>query len=150
MKRKRTRKLGALSLAETQKLLGSGKPTSIGKLPADPLGMRMTASILRERLVSRGGRPSDPAWTIVRKVPMRPDTWAELDRCAKELQEQNVRVSAGQIAAVVLERGLRTESKDGDTPQFAGNTNYAASQDATARAHRAHDALTHGGLFQCV
>jgi hypothetical protein len=149
MKRKKSRKLGSLSLAETQNLLGSGKPISIGKLPTDPLGMRMTASILRERLVSRGGRPSDPTWTIVRKVPMRPDTWAELDRCAKELQQENVRVSAGQIAAVALERGLQTASKDADGRKSLVNSNYAASQDAKARAHLAHLALTRGALYQC-
>lgn len=146
---KKKRKLGSLSLHDTQSLLGAGHPISVGKLATDALGMRMTAVILRERLVSRGGRPTDPAWTLVRKVPMRPDTWAKLDRCAKELQEQNVRVSAGQIAAIALEKGLEAESKDEDAGEMAVNSNFTASQDAKARAHRARLALAHGGLFQC-
>jgi len=103
---KRSRKNRALSTADTQRLLGSETPIPAGKLPIDPIGMGMIASILRKRLVSRGGRPSDPAWTISRKVPMRSETWEELDRLARKLQEQNIRVSAGQVAAIALERGL--------------------------------------------
>jgi len=49
-------KLGSLSVAETQNLLGSDRPISIGKVPTDPIGMRATASIVRERL-----RASSPA-----------------------------------------------------------------------------------------
>src|SRR5439155_23543519 len=70
------------------------------------IGMGIIASIVRKRLVSRGGRPSDPAWTISRKVPMRSETWEQLDRLARKLQKQNIRVSAGQVAAIALERGL--------------------------------------------
>lgn len=96
----------ALSMAETQRLLRSKPPVSVGKLSLDPLGVSVMAAIVRERLVSRGGRPSDPAWVISKKVPMRVDTWDRLDRCARTLQQMNIRVSAGQIAAIALERGL--------------------------------------------
>jgi hypothetical protein len=146
---KKTRELGSLSMDDTQELLGAEDPTSLGKLPANPLEMRMIPSIVRERLVSRGGRPSDPAWTIVRKVPMRPETWAELDRCAHEFQEQNVRVSAGQVAAIALERGLQFVSKRENLRQSAGTFNYAVAQDARANGQRAFFALSHGRLFQC-
>jgi hypothetical protein len=147
---KKTRALGSLSINDTQKLLGAEHPTSIGKLPANPIEMRMVPSIVRERLVSRGGRPSDPAWTIVRKVPMRPETWAELDRCAHELQGQNVRVSAGQIAAIALERGIQFVSKRENLRQSGRSFNYLVAQDARALAQRASIALSHGSLFQCV
>src|SRR5438445_1192446 len=103
---KRSRKSSALSTADTQRLLGSETPIPVGKLPIDPIGMGIIASIVRKRLVSRGGRPSDPAWTISRKVPMRSETWEQLDRLARKLQKQNIRVSAGQVAAIALERGL--------------------------------------------
>jgi hypothetical protein len=147
---KKTRELGSLSINDTRKLLGAENPTSIGKLPANPLEMRMVPSIVRERLVSRGGRPSDPAWTVVRKVPMRPETWAELDRCARELQEQNVRVSAGQIAAIALERGLQLVSKRENLRQRGPHSIYPVAQDARALAQRASLALSRGRLFQCV
>jgi hypothetical protein len=147
---KKTRELGSLSIDETQKLLGAERPTSIGKLPANPLEMRMAPSIVRERLVSRGGRPSDPAWTVVRKVPMRPETWAELDRCAHEFKAQNVRVSAGQVAAIALERGLQFVSKRENVGDGRRNSNYSVAPDVRANAQRVLLALSHGSLFQCA
>ena len=147
---KKPRELGSLSTIDTQKLLGAEDPTSIGKLPASPIEMRMAPSIVRERLVSRGGRPSDPAWTVVRKVPMRPETWAELDRCAHELQEQNVRVSAGQVAAIALERGIQFVSKRENLRQSGPNSNYSFPQNVQADAQRTYLALSRGGLFQCA
>jgi hypothetical protein len=147
---KKPRELGSLSIIDTQKLLGAEDPTSIGKLPANPLEMRMVPSIVRERLVSRGGRPSDPAWTVVRKVPMRPETWAELDRCAHELQEQNVRVSAGQVAAIALERGIQFASNRENLRQSAPNSNYSFPQNVQADAQRTFLALSRGRLFQCA
>jgi hypothetical protein len=147
---KKPRELGSLSIIDTQKLLGAEEPTSIGKLPASPLEMRMVPSIVRERLVSRGGRPSDPAWTVVRKVPMRPETWAELDRCAHELQEQNVRVSAGQVAAIALERGIQFISKREDLRQSGPNSNYSFPQNVRVDAQRTFLALSRGSFFQCA
>lgn len=147
---KKARKLGSLSVAETRRLLGSDEPISIGKLPIDPLGMRLIASMVRERLVSRGGRPSDPAWTIVRKVPMRPETWKELDRCAQELQGQNVRVSAGQVAAIALEKGLQSTLKLENAEQPRANYNYSFSQEVQLNSRRALLAQKHGMFNPCV
>jgi hypothetical protein len=147
---KKTRELGSLSIDDTQKVLGAEDPTSIGKLPTNLLEMRMAPSIVRERLVSRGGRPSDPAWTVVRKVPMRPETWAELDRWAQELQAQNVRVSAGQVAAIALERGLQIVSKRDNFREGGRNSNYSIAPDVRANAQRVFLVLSHGSLFQCA
>lgn len=144
---KKPHNLGSLSVADTQKLLGAARPTLIGNLPANPLGMTMSASIVRERLVSRGGRPSDPAWTVVRKVPMRPETWAALDRCAQELQQQNVRVSAGQVAAIALERGLLTDIEKASLGQRAVNDNHSVSPAALVYARRAFRAVSQVGLY---
>ena len=154
---KKVRKNWALSATETQRLLGSEPPISVGKLPIDPLGMSVIGSIVRERLVSRGGRPSDPAWTIVRKVPMRPETWSALDHFAQQLQEKNIRVSAGQIAAIALERGLsktlHTEPPS-QVPGFVASESavyeYGLSQDVQLYSRRVHLALLQHGLFQCV
>jgi hypothetical protein len=148
---KRTRKLGSLTTDDTQELLGAASPTSIRKLPTNPLGLRMAASRVQERLVSRGGRPSDPAWTIVRKVPMRPETWAELNRYAQALQEQNVRVSAGQVAAIALERGLEIVTNRVNFGQRRMNDSHSFSPDARVSARIAICALSQGGgLFKCA
>jgi len=142
---RKRQKLGSLSVAETQRLLGSKPPVSIGKLPTHGLGMRFAPLIVRERLVSRGGRPSDPAWTIVKKVPMRPETWKEFNRCAQELQSQRIRVSAGQIAAITLERGLQitmTESKVTEQEVRQSEAPYATSDAAMIETVRAYQAFS--------
>ncbi len=152
---RKVRKSRALSATETQRLLGSEPPISVGKLPIDPLGMSVIGSIVKERLVSRGGRPSDPAWTIVRKVPMRPETWSELGHFAQELQEKNIRVSAGQVAAIALERGLSKILHTAPPTQMPGaivsesvDYEYSLSQDAQLDSDRVVLALTRHKLFQ--
>lgn len=42
--------LEALSVADTQSLLGADRPISIGKVPTDPIGMRALAAIVRHRV----------------------------------------------------------------------------------------------------
>lgn len=153
---KRNRKSRALSTADTQRLLGSETPISVGKLPIDPVGMKAIASIVRERLISRGGRPSDPAWTISRKVPMRSETWEELDRIAQKLQKQNIRVSAGQVAAIALERGLPKGVDSGESIQlFVSSTHeeatttieYNFSPEVSLRARQTSHAMAKFALF---
>jgi len=144
--KKRKRTLGSLSVAETQSLLGSDRPISIGKVPTDPIGMRTIAAVVSERLVSRGGRPSDPAWTIVKKVPMRPDTWKAFSRRARELQQQKIRVSAGQLAAITLERGLEIALCHDEVEQPT-RTRHAVSPDALHKARLVHSAIDHCGFF---
>ncbi len=154
---KKVRKSQALSATETQRLLGSEPPISVGKLPIDPLSMSVIGSIIRERLVSRGGRPSDPAWTIVKKVPMRPETWNELDHFAKQLQEKNIRVSAGQVAAIALERGLSKTLHTEPPSQMRGAIvsesavyEYNVPQNVQLDSRRALLAITQYGFFQCA
>lgn len=144
--KKRTRTLGSLSVAETQSLLGSDRPISIGKVPTDPIGVKTIAAIVRERLVSRGGRPSDPAWTIVKKVPMRPNTWKEFSRYARELRRQKIRVSAGQLAAISLERGLEIALFH-DEVDHPTSTRRSVSPDTLQKAREASSAIAHCGFF---
>ena len=62
---------------------------------------------LRGRFVSRGGRPSDPAPTVRRLVPIKKDVWRALQRHARLLSRIDSRVSPGQLAALLLEDTLR-------------------------------------------
>ncbi len=145
---KKSKRLGALTVAETQRLLGADKSISVGTIPRTPLGMRMFASLVQDRLVSRGGRPTDPAWTIVRKVPMRPETWKTLNRRAKQLQDQNIRVSAGQVAALTLERGLEASIEENKVQQE--EPSYEVSEGAMIDAIRTSKATkSHGWYHQC-
>jgi hypothetical protein len=74
------------------------------KMPAGILALRRE---LRGRFVSSGGRPSDPAPTIRRLVTVRKCVWKVLQRHAALLSRLGRPVSAGQLAAVLLEKGVR-------------------------------------------
>jgi hypothetical protein len=144
---KTQRKTKPLSKAEIKRLVGAKVSVSVGKLPSDPVGMKAIAPIVRGRLVSRGGRPSDPKWTIVRKVPMKPETWNKLDQFAQELQQEEIKISAGQVAAIALEQGLSITS--GVSVQFAAvstsapKTQYQLSTEVRMKARRSHLAVVH-------
>ena len=150
---KKTRKRKALSLAETQRLLRSESPIPVGHLPVDPVGMKAIARIVRERLVSHGGRPSDPEWTITRKVPMRPGTWKELERLADSLRGQNVRVSPGQVAAMALERGLPTGEQSalifGTVEHGKRRIVYSFSAAVRTQGKQVSQAIAKHGLWSC-
>lgn len=62
---------------------------------------------LRSRLApgqgERPGRPSDPSWTVQRKLSMTPQTLAALERLAVELTTPERCVSPMQVAAMLVE-----------------------------------------------
>jgi hypothetical protein len=58
------------------------------------------------RLKSSGGRPTDPSWEIQRLVRFREESCKRLEALASLLSAEGQRVSAGQLAAILLERGL--------------------------------------------
>jgi hypothetical protein len=71
-----------------------------------PSGILELQHDLRDRLVSAGGRPSDPAPTIRRLVTIRKQVWKELQRHAALLSKLGQPVSPGQLAAMLLEKSL--------------------------------------------
>lgn len=62
---------------------------------------------LRSRLApgrgERPGRPSDPSWTLQRKLSMNAETLAILERVAESLSTDERRVSPMQVAALLIE-----------------------------------------------
>ena len=62
---------------------------------------------LRSRLApsqgERPGRPSDPTWTVQRKLSMNEDTLTTLERVAESLSTDERRVSPMQVAALLVE-----------------------------------------------
>ena len=62
---------------------------------------------LRRRLEpgrgERPGRPSDPTWTVQRKLSMKEETLAMLERAADAMSNDKRRVSPMQIAALLIE-----------------------------------------------
>jgi hypothetical protein len=66
---------------------------------------------LRSRLApgqgERPGRPSDPSWTIQRKLPMSEGTLELLEQLAGALSTERRRVSPMQVAALLVEESAR-------------------------------------------
>ena len=62
---------------------------------------------LRSRLApgqgERPGRPSDPTWTVQRKLSMNAETLTTLERIAETLSTHERRVSPMQVAALLVE-----------------------------------------------
>ena len=73
-----------------------------------PSGILALQHELRGRLVSEGGRPSDPSPTIRRLVPLKRTVWKELQQHASLLSRLGQPVSPGQLAAMLLEQSLGT------------------------------------------
>lgn len=91
---------------EIAKLLGADEYEYIGDISMDPISLLGFAHAIGQRMQSQGGRPTDRSWEISRKIPMKKETWAKLEELSDALGEQKVRVAAGQLAAIALERGL--------------------------------------------
>jgi hypothetical protein len=64
----------------------------------------------RRQLTSSGGRPTNPAWTMKRQVPLAPKTWAALKELASSWSYADRRLGPGQVAAFLLEEAVATVS----------------------------------------
>ena len=71
------------------------------------VGVTRLGRRLRARLApgqgERPGRPSDPTWTVQRKLSMSPKTLAALATLAETMSTPERRVSPMQVAALLVE-----------------------------------------------
>jgi hypothetical protein len=95
------------------KLANAVGATVVGKIPhtgGGAFGAARMAALLQARLKPqvgvRPGRPSDPAWTLSRKVPMSAETLQQLQDLATQLSSEKRKVSPMQVAAQLLEQTL--------------------------------------------
>jgi hypothetical protein len=67
--------------------------------------MQLLADIeARFRVPSGGGRPTDPAWTERRLLPLAPSTLKKLEKVSAKVREHGVNVEPMQLAALLIER----------------------------------------------
>lgn len=71
-----------------------------------PLDWLALGEEVRTRLRSSGGRPTDPDWDMSRCIRFDKQHWAQLERLAEALGRDGAKVSAGQLAAILLERAI--------------------------------------------
>ena len=86
--------------------LGASKIFDVTQGIDGPFGAAALLEEVQQRLVSRGGRPSDPKATIRRLVPLKRQVWKTLQSQAKRLSRRGRPISPGQLAAVLLEKGI--------------------------------------------
>ena len=103
---RRRRRISAAQSDDLQNALGASRSFPIVSKPHGPFGVMALLDELKGRLVSRGGRPADPAPAVRRLVPLRKRVWKELQAQANLLSNQGRHVSPGQLAAMLLERSL--------------------------------------------
>ena len=86
--------------------LGASRTFGITNKPQGPFGVAALLDEIQNRLVSRGGRPSDPGATIRRLVPIRKQVWRSLKAQAAFLSSHGKRVSPAQLAAMLVEKSI--------------------------------------------
>lgn len=84
--------------------LGASRSFVVSNEPHGPFGVAALLDEIQTRLVSRGGRPSDPGPTVRRLVPVKKQVWGNLKAQASFLSRHGKRVSPAQLAAMLLEK----------------------------------------------
>jgi hypothetical protein len=80
-----------------------------------PLSWLNLVHDLKDRLVSSGGRPSDPHWDTKRLIPFRRQVWSFLSNEAKELSRTGRKVGPAQLAAIIIEDSLNRSKQFNDS-----------------------------------
>ncbi|MGQ0631486.1 MAG: hypothetical protein ACT4P1_10615 [Sporichthyaceae bacterium] len=92
--------------------LGASRVVKVGHhsvlSPPELLGL---AEVIRTRIRSTGGRPTDPDLTTKRLVGFKPETWQRLQDAAQELGREGVSVAPSQLAAILIERSLNESDR---------------------------------------
>jgi hypothetical protein len=86
--------------------LGASRSFAVENKPRGPFGVAALLDEIQSRLVSRGGRPSDPGPTIRRLVPIKKQVWRALKAQAAHLSSHGKRVSPAQLAAMLVEKSV--------------------------------------------
>ena len=78
--------------------------------------MQLFADIhTRFRVPSTGGRPTDPAWTERRLLPLTPRTLNQLEVLSSQVREHGINVEPMQLAALLVEKTAEGLSKSDAT-----------------------------------
>ena len=87
--------------------LGASRVVKLKGRARGPLEWVEMGHSLQQRLVSRGGRPSDPHWDTKRLVPFQRKTWNQLTQKARTMSVHGRKVGPAQLAALLIEQNIR-------------------------------------------
>jgi hypothetical protein len=75
--------------------------------------MQLLADIeARFRVPSGGGRPTNPAWTERRLLPLAPKTLKRLEEVSAQVREHGITVEPMQLAALLIEKTAEQFTED--------------------------------------
>lgn len=100
------------NLHDIAKKLGANRSFAVKTDRGGPLSWLQLSREVASRLRSTGGRPSDPEWQLYRQVPFKEQTWQLLTCLARNLKDEGTSAGPGQIAAILVERQLRSLPPD--------------------------------------
>lgn len=109
--KKKARETHAARVRRISEALGASVVIPLGRRAMGPMGLLALSPMITSRLVSRGGRPTDPSWTVRRLVPFSPETWNRLTAEANRMSTPARRMTPAQLAAILIERHLGPEHK---------------------------------------
>jgi hypothetical protein len=84
---------------------GVGRPGRALSI-SEALAIRGWFDERRKGLVSSGGRPTHPDWTLKRQIPMTDATWSSLKQIANDLSQSRGTISPAQAGALLLEAAV--------------------------------------------
>lgn len=96
-----------------------------GAGPSSPTPLEISTLIERfhQRLKSSGGRPTDPEWTVSRRIPFKPETWTTLQLASRHLSRTTGRsVSPAQLTATLIEDRLEQLQQSAERAFGAADT----------------------------
>jgi hypothetical protein len=94
-------------IAEIAGALGAKVVPGGGPVSPTPPEISTLVDRFNQRLRSSGGRPTDPDWTVSRRIPFKPETWDALRTASRHLSKKTGRsVSPAQLTATLIEDRL--------------------------------------------
>jgi hypothetical protein len=87
--------------------LGASRVVPLGRISRGGVtGLLQLQQLVKERLRSTGGRPTDPDWAVQRQVRFKEETWEQLKALATLMAESGPKVGPAQVASLLIEGAL--------------------------------------------
>lgn len=102
-----------LDMDKIAKALGAERRGKIANAGGYFGAMQLLTDIeARFRVPSGGGRPTDPAWTERRLLPLAPRTLKRLEEISAKVREHGMNVEPMQLAALLIEKTTEQLSEE--------------------------------------
>ena len=91
-----------------RKALRPDKEIKLRVRVSGPLDLLRLREEVQRRILPTRGRPSDSSWDRQRLIRFKAEVWQELKQLSEQLRHDEVTASPGQLAAIIVEEGVKT------------------------------------------